>query len=156
MRDARSDIIIPKKMPTTPIGPVGVIDPFTIISADAARPAHYLNAVMSWSAKYRPSQLVTNLRQGFPTWMAYQAVFRGWPLRVVVGPNQISHEGSDRQWLLMELWAAADDRFVADSVEERDTIIEEMAPIMTMADVMGMRVPNTDRPVVPSGEAGGV
>jgi hypothetical protein len=135
---------------------LGVIEATTIIRAAECKPAQMLSGVLRWSSYFRPSLLVSNIRQGLPSWLAWQAVQRGWPLHVVVGPNQITGEGSDRQWLLLELWAAADDRMVADSVQERDEIIAEMAPLVGIEHILGMQVPNLGTNVVVSdAERGG-
>ncbi len=141
MFSARTGIELPSSVKARPIGPVALIEATPIIEPTSAKPGLKLQAMLRWSMAHKPDHLTSSLRSGLPVWMAYQAIQRGWPLTIVVGPNQISRAPSDRQPILLELWGLAQERILTSSFEERDAYIRKSAPLLTMNHVLTNTIP---------------
>ena len=141
MFNARTRIELPSPLKPRQIGPVALLDPTPIIEATSAKPGLKLKGMLKWSMAHKPSHLTSSLRSGLPVWMAYQAIQRGWPLTLVVAPNQISRSPSDRQPILLELWGLAQERIVTASFEERDDYVRQCAPILTIDHILTNTVP---------------
>ena len=106
-------------------------------------PVRGINATVAWSRAFRPAALVSNLRPGLPCWLAWQALHRGWPLIAVVAQQQLERAPSDLQAHLYELYFAASERIVMDSVFERDSRVSQV-PSVTIENILGLTLPNMD------------
>lgn len=128
---------------------LGVFEP-RMDTMKVCSPMKGINATVAWARKYRPAGLITNLRPGLPTWLSWQAVQRGWPLTVVVAAPQLERAPSDLQPHLYELYYAASERIVVDSVFERDSRVSQV-PCVTIREILRLALPIMDQTAVSSG-----
>jgi hypothetical protein len=112
-------------------------------------PMKALRATAAWGAAFTPEALVSNLRPGLPCWLAWQAVHRGWPLRVIVAQQQLERAPSDIQDELYELFFAASSRLTVASVFDRDTAVSSV-PCVTIRNILDLTLPILDPTVVSS------
>lgn len=111
-------------------------------------PAPALRAVTAWAQRYRPAELVIPLRTGLPSWLGFQALQRGWPLSVVRARGTLERAPMDVLPLLLELWLGAASRLDVSDVVERDRHVRALVPIITMREIMEMRLPKMGTDVV--------
>ena len=112
-------------------------------------PLKGITAALGWSRAYEPEGLVTNLRPGLPTWLAWRALQCGWRLTVVVASAQLNRAPSDVQEPLFELFHRADEKHVVDSVFDRDAFVQKF-PCVSIEHIMGLTLPIMGSRVVSS------
>ena len=133
-----------------PVGRLGVVEPFAQIRSGGISIPVAQSATRKWAVKFRPDELIINLRPGLPCWLGFYAIQRGWPLTVVVAENQISRAPSDVQNLLVELWFKADRTHTCSDVFERDALIRSLVPVIGIDNIMRLTVPIMGEPVISS------
>lgn len=133
-----------------PVGRLGVIEPFAHIRDRGVSIPAAQAAARRWALKYRPDELIINLRPGLPCWLGFYAIQRGWPLTVVVAEQQVARAPSDVQSLLAELWFMADRTHTCSDVFQRDALIASLVPVIGIAHVMQLTVPIMGEPVIGS------
>ncbi len=135
-----------------PVGRIGVVEAFNTIRDRGISIPQAQAAARKWAMKYRPEELIINLRPGLPCWLGFYAVQRGWPLTVVVSENQLAKAPSDVQNLLIELWFKADRTHACADVFQRDALIRSLVPVVGIEEIMRLAVPIMGEPVIPSGQ----
>lgn len=135
-----------------PVGRLGVVEAFNTIRDRGISIPVAQSSTRRWAHKFRPEELIINLRPGLPCWLGFYAVQRGWPLTVVVAENQLTKAPHDVQTLLVELWFKADRTHTCSDVFERDALIRSLVPVIGIDDIMRLDVPIMGEPVIPSGD----
>lgn len=137
----------PPRRPPTKVPALGAL----ASQAEATRginPASALRAVVAWSQAFKPERMVLPLRTGLPSWLGFQALQRGWPLSVVRAKGTLERAPVDVLPLLLELWLGAASRLEVSDVVERDRHVRALVPIITMREIMEMRLPKMGTDVV--------
>lgn len=91
--------------------------------------------VYEWTTQCAPTRLVSNIKLGPASWLANMAVYRGWPLTVVVFERQIENVPADLRPLQDYLLHHAEEVITAPTTAERDRIITDKCDrLLTLED----------------------
>lgn len=79
--------------------------------------------VYEWTTQCAPTRLVSNIKLGPASWLANMAIYRGWPLTVVLFERQIDNVPVELRPLQDYLVHHAEEVVVCASTAERDDVI---------------------------------
>lgn len=143
------DELVRKRLPPKSVDRVGALASQYEVSQHCAV-AVGIRRTVAWAQAFAPAELVIPLRTGLPAWLGFQAVARGWKLRVIAAEDTLQRAQPDMLPLFLELWTASSDRQVVGSVAERDALVAQTVPIVTIRHILDLSVPIMGHAVVGS------